>query len=1430
MIQQNKGTSENHMGNRQRYLCPYGMTPVLDQDGFLIPPSGGSWGYDPNSHLLTYEDVAEKHCLVILGEMGIGKTTLLTEIYQQQVWGKVFIDVGKAFDARRVYEMIVNNPDVVRWRQADYDITLFIDALDEGPDRTIESILQALSELPSQRLFVRLSNRTQSWEDEHTNELKSLWENDKDCSVLVITPLGRDDVRQSAREKGVNPDQFLMALGERGATAFAVKPITLKMLLTEFVNGGELPQTRNAIYEKGVRRYAEEVNDRLSRHTNHQSTANQRLMVAARLALLTLLSEKSGIDIRIEEEECDQDRNDICFSEIGVYSTEKIEGDEFQLSLNTLRETLATPLFYRVSDTRYVWSHRSYQEFLAAYYLVKHDVPLPQLKALLAVRDISGQYHFPPRLHEFIAGISAMAPEFKQFVLENEPVVLLHSDAASLTDEEKARIIRWLLESAAVRDHIPQWGEYPHYRKLCHPRLDAQLRPILSKCQPTRLTQRIAIEIAERCGLRSVQDMLVELALNPDCTPVIRIEAAHAVGEMGDVESKRQLKPLLYEDLGDLNESKAVVLRALWPEHLSAEELFNVLPISKEQGGLSSFHLFVSNEIIPHLNQDALIPALQWAKHAASMADIQDMDIHIATLFNGIVELALAYLDDPNISQHLIEILIIRLKNYQEIFANDSYFGRDRPARSLTQAQRKKLYKLLMTELIIQGTPDPGLLTFPHRFPLIISEDLEWLVKELLPKSTDEEQNFIASTLTSIIDWRDYRQIDIIFYATEEYASVKAVFSSHFDAIDLVSPRAQELQKRHRMSKERKKQWAEQQEKNHIRAPQVKDVLREVKNGHPELWWHLYHELTIDADGRPLLQFENDLRKLPGWQSADEQTQRDIVITAYDYILAGDPLTEEWVDTPIQDFWPAYAGYAALWLFAEIAQNLLEDLEHSIWSKWLPAILTAPNGWSAPKAHSYLLNLAKEKVPEEMDEWGLRLIERVENKDGVFTTSELRILEVIWHDSYSEALWKLLRSHDGERNYILNLLPFLFRHDYQKAEEFLFSLLEEQNAESHDEYPSHVIDFCSVFIRHHLNEGNPWIAWEWIIDKENELARQILLSVISPSYRLGRAYNTLSVLQKERLFIWLMDLFPPETDPVHPPGVGFALTARDEIQSFRDSLLQSIIGEGSVEAVEAMQRIAQKYSQYERFKDHIFFARQNLYEQSWKPLSPKDILELIHERSLRLVRTSKDLLDVVLESLDRLQMKLQHSETPAAIDLWNEIFSGKGRPKRYTPKDENRLSDYIKRHLEADLKDRGIIAFREVEIRRGQKTDISVIALAPKDRSNETEILEVVIEVKGRWHPDLEIAMQTQLVERYMQQNGIETGLYLVGWFDCEHWDKKDGYSEEEGKDRKPRRRIRACKRDKQILDAHLHQETVRLSSETITVRHYILDASLSSS
>ena len=36
--------------------------------------------------------------------------------------------------------------------------------------------------------------------------------------------------------------------------------------------------------------------------------------------------------------------------------------------------------------------------------------------------------------------------------------------------------------------------------------------------------------------------------------------------------------------------------------------------------------------------------------------------------------------------------------------------------------------------------------------------------------------------------------------------------------------------------------------------------------------------------------------------------------------------------------------------------------------------------------------------------------------------------------------------------------------------------------------------------------------------------------------------------------------------------------------------------------------------------------------------------------------------------------------------------------------------------------------------------------------------------------------MESQLRERYLRQNGLSHGIYLVGWYLCDEWDGKNDY------------------------------------------------------
>ncbi len=104
----------------------------------------------------------------------------------------------------------------------------------------------------------------------------------------------------------------------------------------------------------------------------------------------------------------------------------------------------------------------------------------------------------------------------------------------------------------------------------------------------------------------------------------------------------------------------------------------------------------------------------------------------------------------------------------------------------------------------------------------------------------------------------------------------------------------------------------------------------------------------------------------------------------------------------------------------------------------------------------------------------------------------------------------------------------------------------------------------------------------------------------------------------------------------------------------------------------------------------------------------------------------------------------------------------------------------MKRFLDRDLKSRGIIVNREVELRRGyggnsgERTDIHVDAVFKQPSGQVYDSITVIIEVKGCWHSDLKTAIKSQLAERYLADNSCSSGLYLVGWFDCQQWDDND--------------------------------------------------------
>jgi hypothetical protein len=85
--------------------------------------------------------------------------------------------------------------------------------------------------------------------------------------------------------------------------------------------------------------------------------------------------------------------------------------------------------------------------------------------------------------------------------------------------------------------------------------------------------------------------------------------------------------------------------------------------------------------------------------------------------------------------------------------------------------------------------------------------------------------------------------------------------------------------------------------------------------------------------------------------------------------------------------------------------------------------------------------------------------------------------------------------------------------------------------------------------------------------------------------------------------------------------------------------------------------------------------------------------------------------------------------------------------------------------------ERGILLLKES---CAVETDIHVDAVVTELADGTHDRISVIVETKGCWNRDLKTAMQTQLADRYLNENACPFGLYLVGWFSCPQWWDQD--------------------------------------------------------
>jgi hypothetical protein len=840
---------------------------------------------------------------------------------------------------------------------------------------------------------------------------------------------------------------------------------------------------------------------------------------------------------------------------------------------------------------------------------------------------------------------------------------------------------------------------------------------------------------------------------------------------------------------------------------LSAEELFANMTLPKERSFHGAYAHFVGSDLVESdLRLEDLPRAIQWC---ASHPTLEGLPLDFEEFMHAALGRAWKSLSDPDVRRAMARLVASRLEHCDDIF--DMIAAILRPQGDA----RRALVAEVVPLIVDLERPAWWLLCGSDR--MVWPEDMPWLIGRLEQEADDRLAGMWAKLVRRVFDPAVSGHLDAVLSCARRNAHLAKEFEDLLTPVELNSPRAEQLRQQYEEHQRFLREASMRRTRPPLHPPpkaRIEHCLGRCEAGEPDAWWILNREMQLEDHSMHYQHdLEADLTALPGWKNADPGTRARIVEAAKRFVTSQKSAPAEWLGTN-KIYFPDLAGYRALLLLSAEAPDFVAALPRDVWANWAPIIIGYPGSMGArgqEERHLDLIASAYRQAPEPILQTLLALIDKENNSDFGYLVV-LRKVSRCWDDHLRVAL--LAKAQDGtlKPSCLGDLLAELIEHGCAEAAAYAASLVSgplpmEEVARARAREAAVALVTCAD------DAGWPtlWPAFKANADFGREVITQVAAN--PRERRHGLFALNLSEEAMADLYVWLRRQFPPEEDAKHEGA--HCVGARESIADLRDSILRLLQSRGTPEACRAMARISEELPHVKWLKWALVEAEKNMLQSTWVPLEPGHFLAFTEHGGTRLVRLAEDLLDVLIDSLEHLQVSLQ-GESPAAVDLWDEVT-----PKKYRPKDENHLSDYVKRHLDADLRRRGIVALREVEIRRsqgnapGEKTDIHVTGVVEGVVPGTLDRVRVIVEVKGCWHEELKTAMESQLVGRYLKDNDCRHGLYLVGWYACPQWDNDDWR-----RGGTPRWTIDQARE-------FFQQQAAGLSKEGLVVKAFVLDAAL---
>lgn len=1375
----------------RRFWCPREGSYRLSVDGFLEDVGAR---YRRFTQVKTFSEIADTPVLILLGEPGIGKTfameaeqAAIKAAVSKRGEGMLWPDLQSISTEEAFRDAVVDAPEFRSWIGGDATLHLYLDALDECMlrVRTLGRLLtRALRAGRPERLSLRLACRTAEWSNELERDLHEFFGSDR-VKAFELLPLTKDDVASAVQMNGIDTTAFFDYVRGTGAGALASRPVPLEFLIRCF-RRNELPATQVDLYERGCLTLCEESEHRRETGLEPALAPEHRLMIAKRLAASMVFGTRATI--LLGQDDADVPSDAIRLHEV-CGGTERTGFSRFEVTERGVRDALDTGLFTSRGAKILGWAHHTYQEYLAACYISDSPLSAEQLLPLVVHPDDPDR-KLTPQLHGVAAWLAALHPEIFEYVAEYEPELLLLSDVVLERDADRARIVAELLQRRREQKlaHIDVLV-LPKLGKFAHPGIKEQLQPILQDTTAPEDLRRFAADIAEYTKCTALVPLLTTIALDTTTPVELRVDAASAVVRIGTTVERTALKPLL-EGPGDSRQERWLIrlaLNATWPEALSPMELFQTLSGEHRRLGGVSDDFMLAEHVIESLQPVHLSEGLQWVlRRVRSTPDGRFVETGDALqeLENAILIRAWES-EDAAALELFAEIAVEKIRRHEALITrNDS--EQDFEQRLRADAARRR--RLAAAVLRISALSEPPIQTWLlfEETAYLQSDDVDWLLGRQTGESrATKEEQLDAEVILRLANLTDPATFEAVYAASSRNAALSTRVAELCAPVALDSKAAEYAREERDAAEARARSATREQRQRQRRPVQVLERLL-ASERQPASFWQLLEELSRSAESHHTDLMKLDVQEFPGWIDADADTRRRVIAAAERYVRECDPGADAWFGTQ-QFTHSAIGGVRALMLLMNAAANRFTALGADVWRTWTPALLGIPNN----DARVPLLTFAYAAAPDEV-------IRRVQELVRGTHAHIVHKLGDVLDDSLAEAIVAALRDANASTKTVGHVLEALLTTP--AAQEYAAGLV--RDAENQE---------LAITAAAALLLSGSDDAWEVIrpaIAASSAFGQAVVERAVGQDHFDAKPVYGLSESHVADLYLWLCHEYPPETDIIHEGG--YTPDTRDNISSWRSRCLDSLKHRGTIAACDALRRLAGALPEQHYLAPLIVEAKANRRAKSWQPTPVAVLRELLTDRTRRQVRSEVELAGVILESLHRLQAKLQ-GETPAAFDVWNTS-------PIYKPRTENELTDYVARFLRSDLQDRGVIIGREVEIRRpsapgtGERTDIHVDVTAKTP--DGPGVLSVIVEAKGCWNRGVITDLAAQLAHRYLDENHTRTGVYLVGWFRSSVWDESDY-------------RKAACRHDREALVAVLAAEAAGLRAEGFDIRPVLLDCSL---